>query len=105
MNAWGPGDVILMHFRISFWMSLLVRDVSNMPGVSTMRILWSKRTADSCKHFVVTDFPDGPDINSFSPRMVFPVALFPEPVLPISTILISSFHDFKPNKYIVNFRY
>lgn len=71
--------------------------VSNIPGVSTMRILWPTRTADVCEHLLVTDFADTDDVKCFVPRMVFPVALFPDPVLPISTILISlSFQDSMP---------
>lgn len=64
--------------------------MSNIPGVSTMRIFRLKRTTDVCEHTLVTDDPDADDLKYFSPRIVFPVALFPDPVLPIRTILISS---------------
>lgn len=75
-------------------MFLLDIVVSNIPGVSTMSILWLKRTADFCEHLLVIDDPDTDDLKQSFPRIVFPVALFPDPVLPISTILISlSFQD------------
>lgn len=64
--------------------------MSNIPGVSTMRIFRLKRTTDVCEHTLVTDDPDADDLNCFRPRIVFPVALFPDPVLPRRTILISS---------------
>lgn len=63
-----------------------------------MRILWPKRTADACEHLLVTDDPDTDELKCLIPRMVFPVALFPDPVLPISTILIPlSIQDSMPN--------
>lgn len=49
-----------------------------------------KRKRLSKEHLGVTDEPELHDSNSFSPRIVFPVALFPEPVFPRITILISS---------------
>lgn len=55
-----------------------------------MRIFRLKRTTDVCEHTLVTDDPDADDLNCFRPRIVFPVALFPDPVLPRRTILISS---------------
>lgn len=64
-----------------------------------MSILWPKRTADACEHLLVTDDPDRDDVKCFIPRIVFPVALFPDPVFPTSTILISfSFQDAVPNE-------
>lgn len=98
MNAWGPGDVIPKYLKNSFWMSLLDSVVSNIPGVSTMSILWLKRTAELSEHPLVIDDPDTDDLKQLFPRIVFPVALFPDPVLPISIILISlSFQDSMPN--------
>lgn len=53
--------------------------------------------ADFCEHLLVTDVPATEELNLSFPRMVLPVALFPDPVLPIRTILISSsFHDSIP---------
>lgn len=54
-----------------------------------MRILRPKRSADFCKHLYVIDDAHSVDMKCFIPRIVFPVALFPDPVLPMSTILIS----------------
>lgn len=54
-----------------------------------MRILWPKRSADFCEHCLVIDVPDTDDLKCFIPRIVFSVALFPDPILPKSTILIS----------------
>lgn len=63
-----------------------------------MRILRPKRTADFCEHLLVIEDPDMDEIKQFFPRMAFPVALLPDPVLPISTILISlSLKDSMPN--------
>lgn len=63
--------------------------MSNIPGVSTMKTFWLKRTADIIDNLLVTDDPAAHDLKWVFPRIVFPVALFPVPVLPISTILVS----------------
>ena len=60
-----------------------------MPGVSTSTILLSNLTPLLTEQYRVTDLPESFVFNSFAPRIEFPVALFPHPDFPSSTILTS----------------
>ena len=78
-----------MHLWISFCTSSLVCFVSKIPGVSTITIFRLNLTAEFCEHIRIIDDPDRLELNLLNPRMVFPVALFPDPVFPSSTSLTS----------------
>ena len=89
MNACGPGEVKPMHLDISSLIALLLCLVSNIPGVSTTTIFLSNLKTVHSEQPEVTDDPAGEEVNTCDPRMVFPVALFPDPVFPSKTILNS----------------
>lgn len=67
----------------------LVELVSKTPGVSTTRISFPNRCACLLVHCEVTDEPEVVDSKKPPFKMVFPVALFPLPVFPSSTIRTS----------------
>ena len=63
---------------------------SMLPGVSTtFTRLPSSFTTDSSWHVAVIDESERCDLKSFNPKMLFPVALFPFPVLPTNTTVVA----------------
>ena len=60
-----------------------------MPGVSTSTIRLSNLTPLLTEQYRVTDVHEIFVLNTFAPRIEFPVALFPHPDFPSSTILTS----------------
>jgi len=88
--ACGPGDVKITHLPISLTIVSLLTDVSHKPGVSaTINLFPSLFSAAPISDLEVTDVPLAFDLNILSPRMVLAVELFPQPVLPIRTSLLS----------------
>ena len=87
-NACGPGTVIVRHLAISNRVVVVVFSgrVSKRPGVSTISKFRLLVFPVSLLHISVSDVI----VDSFAktprrPSTVFPVLLFPEPVLPINT--------------------
>ena len=86
-RAWGPGEVSTMQRVISLTVSASGTSVSKRPGVSTTTTSLPLQVPFLFSQCLVMDTGEGIDWNTFSLRMLFPVALFPAPVLPTKTSL------------------
>ena len=86
-RAWGPGEVSTMQRVISLTVSATGTSVSKRPGVSTTTTSLPFQVLLPFWQCLVMDTAEKLDRNTFSLRMLFPVALFPAPVLPTKTSL------------------